>query len=100
MENLTRLCQKIEESPDGPEAFECRSAILSEELNIAYYDLGEDAVGRLYRSNMKPRLVQKPSRGMIALWGRGADQVLALVTDLERDYKFKFDERIRKALGL
>jgi hypothetical protein len=100
VENLTRLCEKIEESPDGPKAFEYRSAILGEELNIAYYDLGEDAVSRLYRSNMKPRLIEKPSRGITAVWGRSADQVLALVTDLERDYKFTFDERIRKALGL
>jgi hypothetical protein len=37
---------------------------------------------------------------MVAKWGKEAEKVQALVETMKRDYKFTFDERTRKALGL
>ncbi len=98
--NITRLCQKIEAAPNDPQVFQYRSSILSEEMNLAYFDLGEEAVGVLYRCTANPRPAGKPSAQMAAAWGKSANQVQALVETLQRDYKFTFDPRTRAACGL
>ena len=100
VKNIAALCQKIEADPNGPKAFEYRTAILGEELNIASYDLGEEAVGRLYRNNINPRPAGKPSAAMVSVWGKSAVHVQALMETLTRDYSFTIDDRIRKACGL
>jgi hypothetical protein len=99
MKNITRLCEKIEASPDGPKSFNIRSSILSEELNVLYFALGEEAIGRLYRSTMDAHPVSKPSKRMRAVWGKSANQVQAIEETLKREYKFTFDERTRTACG-
>ena len=100
VKNIAVLCQKIEAEPNGPKTFEYRTAVLGEELNIASYDLGEEAVGRLYRSNINPSPAGKPSAAMNSVWGKSAVHVQALMETLTRDYQFTIDDRIRKACGL
>jgi hypothetical protein len=99
VKNIPRLCEKIEASPDASKSFELRSALLSEELNLLYFDRGEEAIGRLYRRNMAPHPVAKPSKKMIAVWGKSANQLRDIEETLTRDYKFTIDERTRRACG-
>jgi len=99
VKNITRLCQQIEASPDAPQAFELRSAVLSEELNLVYFALGEETIGRLYRRNMDPHPTAKPSKRMVAIWGKSANQVQDIEETLQRDDKFTIDARTRKACG-
>jgi hypothetical protein len=92
--------KQIEASPNAFRSPVTRSGILTEQMTVFYFDLGEEAIGRLYRSTIDPHPVGNPSASMVAKWGKEAEKVQALVETVKRDYKFTFDERTRKALGL
>ena len=97
---LKRLLDELEASPNGFYSPNLRTGILADQLMLFYYARGEEAIGRLYRSTINPHPVGKPSKRMVALWRKSANQVQALVETLKRDYKFTFDERTRTACGL
>jgi len=90
---------KLEAEPNGFYSPNFRSAILTVAVTFVCHAYGEEAIGRLYRSTINPHPKGKPSQRMVALWGRQANQVQALVETLERDYKVTFDERTRTAIG-
>jgi hypothetical protein len=102
MKELERLLATIEASPgDRRNAYELRCGILGDQIARLYFDLGEKAIGRLYRSNINPHPVHKPNRRLVEAWnGEGeAVKVEALLETLKQDYNFTFDKRTRSACG-
>jgi hypothetical protein len=101
-EEWQRLMDKIETSHgklsyDDLRGYRC--AILSDQLELFYYERGDKAIGLLYRSTVNPRPVGKPSKRMVEAWGKEANKVQALLETLKKEYQFTFDERTRKACG-
>lgn len=76
-----------------------RREILSKELGILYFDLGDKAISRLYRCTCHAHPVSQPSAKLVAAWGTEAEQVQALLETLKREYKFTLDEQTRVACG-
>lgn len=67
----------------------CR-AILSTQIDILYFDLGEQAIQRLYQSTISPHPVSQPNKQLVYVWDGLANQVQALLETLTREYKYKF----------
>jgi hypothetical protein len=66
--------------------------ILSRKMTIAYFDLGEKAVTRLYRSTIKPlKNLAPPNAKMVEVWGGYAQQVEALLERIDQEYKYRLD---------
>ncbi len=101
MAEAGRLLERIEASHDIPNSYSSRCGLLSDRLGVLYFDLGEEAIGRLYGSTIKPLPTRKPSKEMIDAWRTEAEarKVQALLEMLKHDYKFTFDQRTRLALG-
>ncbi len=84
-ENQSQLVKTIETSGGADLHNKCR-AILGEQMTIVYFDLGEEAVQRLYRSTISPHPVSKPSQQLVNVWGPSAARVEALLEVLKREY--------------
>jgi hypothetical protein len=101
-DELKRLIDKIEMS-HGKLAYDVlrgyRCAILSTQLELFYYERGDKAIGRLYRSTINPHPVGKPSKRMVEAWGKEANKVQALLETLKKEYQYSFDERTHNACG-
>jgi hypothetical protein len=106
MEEIKRLTESIDGSANGNYSRDQllqlrrrRQALLGLHLDLVYYEHGEKAIGRLYRSTINPHPLDKPSPGMVEIWGKEANKVQALLESLRKEYKVTFDERTRKACG-
>ena len=73
--------------------------LLGDQVTLLYFDHGEEALKRLYRSTIDPRPVSKPSRRLVAIWGESANQVQALLETMKREYGFTFDRQTYAAFG-
>jgi hypothetical protein len=100
VESIKRCLDSVEASLHGPreDLFKARSYLLSNLIDQVYYDHGDKAIGKLYRSTIRPHPVAKPSRAMVDAWGSEADKVQALLEVLKKDYKITFAKRTRAAL--
>jgi hypothetical protein len=102
-EELKRLLDGIEALPAGSqnEAYRFRTAILSDQLELFYFEHGENAIARLYRSTTNPHPIRKPSQTMVNAWRTEAEanKVEALLEVLKQEFKFTFDKRTRAACG-
>ena len=88
-ENQKRLI-KLAETSQGAELHDRCRGILAEQMALVYFDNGEEAVIRLYRSTISPRPVSKPSQQLVKVWGPSAARVQALLEVLKREYKSSF----------
>jgi hypothetical protein len=89
LENQKRLI-KLAETSQGAELHDRCRGILAEQMALVYFDNGEEAVIRLYRSTISPRPVSKPSQQLVKVWGPSAARVQALLEVLKREYKSSF----------
>ena len=66
--------------------------ILGFEITVAYFDLGEDAIQRLYRLSMeKPNPASPPKQKLVEIWGReNAGKVRVILEALKKDYNYSF----------
>ena len=68
--------------------------ILGFEMMVAYFDLGEDAIQRLYRLSMeKPNPVSPPKQRLVEIWGReNAGKVRMILETLQKEYRYSFND--------
>ncbi len=88
-ENQNKLTKAVEEKGRAEVHDPCR-AILAEEMTVAYFDLGEEGVQRLYRSTISPHPASKPNQQLVNVWGPSAARVEALLELLKIEYKYSF----------
>jgi hypothetical protein len=88
-ENMNRLIKAVETS-GGPDLHNKCRAILSEQMTILYFDLGEEAIQKLYRSTISPHPASQPNKQLVNVWGPSATRVQALLEILKREYKYNF----------
>jgi hypothetical protein len=96
-----RIRGRIEELPKMPakDAYMLRTAILSDQLALLYFHLGEKAITRLYQSTINPHPRSRPSQAMVQAWATEAEaeKIEAFLDVLKGAYNFTFDQETRKA---
>ena len=66
--------------------------ILQRKTTIAYFDLGGQAIQKLYRSTLyPPKISASPSPKLVSVWAGQAGQVQALLETLQQDYQYRLD---------
>jgi hypothetical protein len=85
-DNKNRLIKEVETSKGPDLQNKCR-AILSEQMTVAYFDLGEEAIQRLYRSTISPRPASAPNKQLVSIWGGSAGKVQSVLEVLSQEYK-------------
>jgi len=84
------LLIKIETSSGSDLGEKCRS-VLGNQVTVLYFDLGEQAIQRLYQSTISPHPVSQPNKQLVSFWGATrANQVQALLETLRQEYQYKF----------
>jgi len=89
VENQNRLIKAVETSVGSDLHNKCR-AILGEQMTILYFDLGEEAIQKLYRSTISPHPLSQPNKQLATVWGPSTARVQALLEILKREYKYSF----------
>jgi hypothetical protein len=56
-------------------------------MTVAYFDLGEEAIQRLYRSTISPRPASAPNKQLVSIWGGSAGKVQSVLEVLSQEYK-------------
>lgn len=90
-ENMKRLVSKVE-ATGGSDVFDKCRGILGEQINIVYFDRGEEAVQRLYRSTISPHPGSAPNKQLVNVWGKSMSvKVQALLEVLNGEYKYNLN---------
>lgn len=84
------LLEAIKTSAGAVQADQCRG-ILANQVTITYFDVGEGAIRRLYRSTIAPAPAVAPNRQLAEIWRDKAPQVQALLDALEQEFKYPID---------
>ncbi len=85
-ENQKRLIKAAETAAGADLCDKCR-AILGEEMTVAYFDLGEEAIRRLYQTTISPHPASLPNKRLVDLWGKSSSiKVQALLEVLKGEY--------------
>jgi hypothetical protein len=81
-------------SMSGPELNTGCVLILGFEMTVAYFDLGEDAIKRLYRLSMEnPSPASAPKQRLVDIWGReNAKKVRVILEALKKEYNYSFND--------
>jgi hypothetical protein len=87
VEENTAILEQVNTATGDELANLCRAA-LSIHLTNAFFDLGAEAAGLLYRSTIHPQPVNAPSPQLVNVWGGCAAQVQALNETLLNKYKY------------
>ena len=85
------LFEKIKTSSGTELQDQCRG-VLSNKMTIAYFDLGNKATTKIYRSTINPHPASAPGTKLVEIWGpEAANQVQALLETLKNDYQYSLD---------
>lgn len=85
------LLEAVKTSSGSVLADQCRG-ILGNQMTMAYFDLGEDAVHPLYRSTIDSEPASAPSSTLVDVWGiENASKVQVLLETLEQQFNYPFD---------
>jgi hypothetical protein len=91
LETMNRLIKAAEKAVGSDLHDKCR-VILGEQINIAYFDRGEEAAQRLYRSTIAPHPASAPVKQLVNVWGKSASiKVQVLLETLKGEYKYSLN---------
>ena len=78
----------------GPDLDYGCTLILSFEMTVAYFDLGEDAIGQIYRLSMgNPNPASAPKQRLAEVWGNErARKVKVILEALRKNYNYSFND--------
>jgi hypothetical protein len=67
--------------------------ILEYEIMVAYFDLGDDAIKRLYRLSMENPSPASAPKKLVEIWGReNAMKVRVILEALSKEYNYSFND--------
>lgn len=84
------LLEAITTSSGPAQVDQCRG-ILANQMTIAYFDVGEGAILRLYHSTIAPEPAVASNQQLAEIWGAAAPKVQALLDTLEQEFKYPID---------